>query len=432
MPQDELVIAHDPAQASLSEEQLRNGIFEALDKLGTRKRVLALPPDGAHHYAQTGSILKTLWDYYGDRLCAVMPTFGSHKTVNTADPAKYYPQIPDSLFRYHDWRNEITGLGQVPADFVHTASEGLCTLELPIEVNRLIVEGGFDLILSIGQIVPSALTGMANYSDNLFLGAGGKESVDRFNWLGAAYGIERILGRVNTPVRTVLDYVQTEIAAGLPVAYILTVAGAAGSKGASVQGLYIGLGRRTFEAAAHLAARINVEYVDRPIHKAVVWLDPKLYRSTWQGNQAIHRIRMAIADGGELLVIAPGIDCFGHERSIDETIRDYGYCGTSSIRALVDSGELAGDLAGAAHLAQGSTEGRFRVCYAPGGLRKEEIENAGYSWGDCQTLINHYTPLLLDSGWNQVAGEDIFFIKNPANGLWALPGSLSRSHQDSP
>ena len=117
-------------------------------------------------------------------------------------------------------------------------------------------------------------------------------------------------------------------------------------------------------------------------------------------------------------------DCFGEERSIDETIRDYGYCGTAAIRELVDSGELAGDLAGAAHLAFGSTEGRFQVRYAPGGLRKEDIQEVGYAWADCQEMIARYNPASLQDGWNIVAGEDIYFIRNPAIGLWAVSGVL--------
>ena len=426
MPQDEMLFARGSALDSLSEGELRNGLFEALDRLGPRKRVLAIPPDGTHAHSRAGIILKAVYDYYGEQLCAVMPSLGTHKPMSVAELTRHYPGLPLSLFRSHDWRNEITELGRVPTDFVHSASDGLCSFELSMEVNRLVIEGGFDLILSIGQVVPHEVAGMANYSENLFLGVGGKESIDQTHWLGAAYGIERVLGRVDTPVRKVLDYAQEHIATGLPLAYVLTVVGADGPGDDAVRGLYIGTGRRIFEAAATLSAEVNVEYVDRPIRKAVVWLDPKEYRSTWHGNKAIYRVRMALADGGEMIIIAPGVDCFGEERSVDETIRDYGYCGTQAIRELVESGELAGDLAGAAHLAHGSTEGRFQVCYAPGGLRKDEIEEVGYTWADCQSMIAHYNPAILHDGWNTVAGEEIYFIKNPAMGLWAVPGSLRR------
>jgi nickel-dependent lactate racemase len=421
-----MLFARGSALDSLSEGELRSGLFEALDALGPRKRVLALPPDGSRTHSWAGIILKAVYDYYGEQLCAVMPSLGIHKPMSPAELSKPYPGLPPSLFRIHDWRNEITELGRVPAAFIHEASDGLCSFELSLEVNRLVIEGGFDLILSIGQVVPHEVTGMANYSENLFIGVGGKEGIDQTHWLGAACGIERVLGRIDTPVRKVLDYAQETIATGLPLAYVLTVVSTDGAGDDTVRGLFIGTNRKTFTSAASLSAEVNVEYVDRPIRKAVVWLDPKKYRSTWHGNRAIHHLRLAIADGGELIIIAPGVDCFGEERSIDETIRDYGYCGTQAIRELVDSGELAGDLAGAAHLAHGSTEGRFQVCYAPGGLRKEEIEDVGYTWADCHAMIATYDPATLHEGWNTVEGEEIFFVKNPALGLWAVPGSLDK------
>ncbi len=426
MPEDGILFARGSALDSLSDGELRKGLFEALDTLGPRKRVLALPPDGYRAHSRAGVILKAVFDYYGEQLCAVMPALGTHKPMSAADLTRHYPGIPLSLFRSHDWRNEITELGRVPSDFVHAASDGLCSFELIMEVNRLVIEGGFDLILSIGQVVPHEVAGMANYTENLFVGVGGKDGIDRTHWLGAAYGIEKVLGRIDTPVRKILDYAQEHIAASLPLAYALTVVGSDGPGDDAVRGFFIGTGRKTFEAAARLSAVVNVEYVDHPIRKAVVWLDPKEYRSTWHGNKAIHRIRLAVADAGELIIIAPGIDCFGEERSVDETIRDYGYRGTSVIRELVESGELAGDLAGAAHLASGSTEGRFLVHYAPGGLRKQEIEDVGYAWADCQTMIAQYSPASLRDGWNTVAGEEIYFIRNPAIGLWAVPGALSQ------
>jgi len=120
-----------------------------------------------------------------------------------------------------------------------------------------------------------------------------------------------------------------------------------------------------------------------------------------------------------LLVLAPGVDSFGEDKAIDETIRDYGYCGAAMARELVESGELAGDLAGAAHLAHGSTEGCFSVTYAAGGLAKNEVQDVGYGWADCQDSMKRYSPEKLSDGWNVVEGEDVFFVRNPALGLWA-------------
>jgi hypothetical protein len=265
---------------------------------------------------------------------------------------------------------------------------------------------------------------MANYTKNLFVGVGGKDGIDRSHWIGAAYGIERTLGRVDTPVRAVLDYAQERFASAIPTLYALTVVGPEDRSGVAdgdlvTRGLFVGAGREAFSRAAALSAEVNILYLPKAAAKVVVYLDPDSFKSTWLGNKAIYRTRLAIADAGELLVLAPGVDSFGEDKAIDETIRDYGYCGAAMARELVESGELAGDLAGAAHLAHGSTEGRFSVTYASGGLGRAEIEDVGYRWADCQESMGRYGPDILKDGWNVVGGEEIFFIRNPALGLWA-------------
>ena len=155
-----------------------------------------------------------------------------------------------------------------------------------------------------------------------------------------------------------------------------------------------------------------------PANRIVAYLDPASFTSTWLGNKAIYRTRLAVADGGEILVLAPGVDSFGEDKAIDETIRDYGYCGSARARELVESGELAGDLAGAAHLAHGSSDGRFVVRYAAGGLSRKEVEGVGYDWADCAEALERYDPAALVPGWNVVDGEELYFVANPALGLW--------------
>jgi len=296
-----------------------------------------------------------------------------------------FPGVPPALFRPHDWRRDVVELGRVPESFVREASAGLCAFDWPAQVNRLVVNGGFDLVLSLGQVVPHEVVGMANYTKNLFVGVGGKDGIDRSHWIGAAYGIERTLGRVDTPVRAVLDYAQERFAAAIPVLYALTVVGP-GDGGVvdadgnlATRGLFVGAGREAFVKAAALSAEVNILYLPKAASKVVVYLDPDTFKSTWLGNKAIYRTRLAIADAGE----------------------------------------LAGDLAGAAHLAHGSTEGRFSVTYAAGGLGRTDVEDVGYRWADCQEAMGRYGPDVLKDGWNAVGGEEVFFIRNPALGLWA-------------
>ncbi len=416
---DECVYSRGSAVDSISDELLASEFIGALKAIGPRHRVLALPPDNTRSHARAGVLLKAAYDYYGDSLAAVLPALGTHRPMNESAISAMFPGVPFGLFRAHDWRRDVVELGRVPADFVREASEGLCTFDWPAQVNRLIVNGGFDLVLSLGQVVPHEVAGMANYTKNLFVGTGGKDGIDRSHWIGAAYGIERTLGRIDTPVRKVLDRAQELFAGSIPLLYALTVIGPDGRGGEATRGLYVGAGRSTFDQAARLSAEVNIEYLRKPVAKAIVYLDPEAFKSTWLGNKAIYRTRLAMADAGELVILAPGIDSFGEDKAIDETIRDYGYRGAERIRELVESGELAGDLAGAAHLAHGSTEGRFSVTYAAGGLSRAEVEGVGYAWGDCAALTRRYDPHALADGWNTLGGEEVFFVRNPALGLWA-------------
>ena len=122
-----------------------------------------------------------------------------------------------------------------------------------------------------------------------------------------------------------------------------------------------------FERAAALSLECNFQMMDREIKKAVVFLDPHEFRSTWLGNKSVYRTRMAMADGGELVVLAPGVHEFGEDATIDTLIRRHGYCGTpKTLEAVKDDPQLAGNLSAAAHLIHGSSEGRFRIRYCPG------------------------------------------------------------------
>ncbi len=420
MKDSELLYSSGSAFTAISDSDLAKSFISVLEKLGPKRRVLAIPPDATRSHSRANVLLEAAYKYYGDSLAAVMPALGTHRAMDEHAAGAMYPGIPFSLFRSHAWRRDVVELGRVPAEFVHEVSEGLCSFDWPAQVNRLVRDGGFDLILSLGQVVPHEVVGMANYTKNVLVGTGGKEGIDRSHWLGAAYGIERCLGRIDTPVRAVLDYAQEQFASSLPILYALTVIGQ-DSKGRDItRGFYAGFGRRSFEEACALSASVNIIRIEKPVKKMVVYLDPASFKSSWLGNKAVYRSRLAIADGGELVVLAPGLDSFGEDKSIDETIRDYGYCGTERVRELVNSGELAYDLAGAAHLAHGSSDGRFNIVYAPGGLSKKEIESVGYDWADCKLMLNKYDIKSLVPGWNKLDGEEFYFIANPALGLWAL------------
>ena len=405
--------------------QLPDLFAESLAKLGRRNRVLVVPPDQSRVHSRSGDLTRYAWEYYGDRLQAVLPALGTHAAMKPDQIERMFGAMPQKLFRVHNWRTDVDTLGEVPAEFVHEQSEGKLNYVWPAQVNRLVVYGDFDLILSIGQVVPHEVIGMANYNKNILVGTGGRDSINRSHYLGAVYGMERIMGRAENPVRNLLNYAADRFLRQLPIVYVLTVIGRTADEGLAVRGLFIGDDAECFHQAAALSLKVNFEMLDAPIRKAVVYLDPHEFRSTWLGNKAIYRTRMALADDAELVILAPGVKEFGEDRAIDALIRKYGYRGTpATLKAVDTNADLANDLGAAAHLIHGSSEGRFTIRWCPGQLSKEEIESVGFEFGDLKTVLSRYDPQTLRYGNNRVGGEEIFFIPNPGLGLWAYRGKL--------
>jgi nickel-dependent lactate racemase len=415
-----LYCAQGGPDRELSSSELRELLSAALEKLGPRKNVLAVPPDYTRLASRAGELTRYAWEFFGENLRAVLPAVGTHHAMSPEQIDAMFADVPREIFHAHKWREDVDTIGAVPAKFICEQSEGKLDYEWPAQVNRLIVRGGFDLILSIGQVVPHEVSGMANYNKNILVGTGGPDSINRSHYLGAVYGMERIMGRADNPVRRVLNYAASHFLNQLPIVYVLTVVGRNASGATVTRGLFIGDDIECFNAAAELSLRVNFTMTPEPIKKAVVYLDPGEYHSTWLGNKAIYRTRMAMADGGELLILAPGVSAFGEDPRIDKLIRNYGYHGTAAALAMVRANsDLAADLGAAAHLIHGSSEGRFRIVWSPGHLTREEIQDVGFGYADLNHMLKRYVPATLKQGWNQVAGEDFYFIENPGLGLWA-------------
>ena len=225
---------------SISNNQLREGLYSALERIGERKKILAIPPDISRYHSMAGELTGFVYNYYKDKLTDVLPSIGTHKPMTEVEINQMYPVVPKSLFRIHRWKDDLLTLGEVPSEFINEVSEGKLNFTWPAQTNKLLVEGGFDLILSIGQVVPHEVIGMANYNKNIFVGAGGKDSIHKSHYLGAVYGMERIMGRADTPVRKVLNYASENFAQDLPIIYVLTVIGKDEGDNIVLKGLYIG------------------------------------------------------------------------------------------------------------------------------------------------------------------------------------------------
>ena len=411
---------HAQTEQGLSAEEIRGALIRSLEGKQPRKALL-LPPDYTRYHSNAGFITNVYYHLLHDMGCEVdlIPALGTHVPVTQAEAADMFGDIPFEKFIPHNWRTDVVRLGEVPADFVSQITEGLWTEPVSVEINRRVMDPSYDLIISVGQVVPHEVIGMANHSKNLFVGVGGSDMINKSHMVGAVYGMERMMGRDHTPVRKILDYALNTYLGERPIIFALTVTTAPGGS-IRTHGLFIGDTRRVLEEAVALAQVKNMDYVPTGIKKCVVYLDPKEFRTTWLGNKSVYRTRMAIADGGELLVLAPGIERFGEDETIDGLIRKYGYRGRLQIlKDFKENEDLQQNMGAAAHLIHGSSDGRFTITYAVKNISRKEVEGVGFAAADYDEMARRYDPEKLAYGYNTMPdGEEIYFIPNPALGLW--------------
>jgi nickel-dependent lactate racemase len=406
-------------------DDVRAALKQVFDAMGPKKRVLAIPPDFTRFNSYAGPITEMAFDYFGDALTDVMPALGTHSPMTPEQIRTMFGHVPSDRFRVHDWRNDVVTVGTVPASFIEKVSEGRLHYAWPAQVNKLLLDPSFDLILSIGQVVPHEVVGMANYTKNIFVGTGGSEGINKSHFIGSSYGMERLMGRPGGPVREVFEYAREHFIPNLPIVYIQTVLAKNQESGKmELKGLFIGDDAECFRKACALSMEVNFIMVDHPIRKCIVWLDPEEFKSTWLGNKAVYRTRMALADGAELIILAPALREFGEDRTIDALIRKYGYRGTPhTLRCTAENKDLQENLGASAHLIHGSSEGRFSITYCPGaGMSRGEIEGVGFNYCSYEEMTARYPLDKMKDGWNIMPdGEEVYFISNPALGLWAHP-----------
>ena len=421
----ELYLAKE--QDVISRQQLEEMIGQMLAQFPDLRKVLIIPPDYTRCYSYAGIITQIIYrmleeKYEGGIQVDVMPALGTHMPMSEEEMDKFFGDaVPRDRILVHHWQTDTVVLGYVPAEVCAEISEGLFPEKIDVEVNHLLVDGGYDVIFSVGQVVPHEVVGMANYSKNIFVGTGGREMINKSHMLSAICGMEKALGVTDSPARKLYDYAQQHFVDGkIPMVYLLTVTTSENEE-VSLRGLYIGESRKPFEKAAELSQKLNIVHVEKRAAKVVTYLDPAELKTTWVGNKGVYRTRMIIEDGGELIVLAPGVRSFGENEEMDRMTRTYGYTGTDHILDLYRQGVFEGRLMAAAHLMQGSSEGSFSLTYAtkPEYMSKEEIESVGYQWADYNEITERYDPAKLREGWNTLPdGEEIYYVGTPALGLW--------------
>ena len=413
-------------QDGISGEEIASLLEQALADWQSRKGVvgkaLLIPPDFTRFHSNAGFISEVFYNLLTAQGADVdvLPALGTHVPVSEVQWRTMFGSIPYEKMLVHNWRTDVVKLGEVPAEEVEKISGGLWKDPVDVEVNRLLMDPQYDLIVSPGQVVPHEVIGMANHAKNIFVGIGGSDMINKSHMIGAVCGMEKAMGRDHTPVRRIFDYAFEHYIKDRPILWVLTVNTAPGGKIHS-HGIFIGEGRECLTEAVKLAQQKNIDYVERGIKKCVVYLDPGEFTSTWLGNKSVYRTRMAMADGGELIVLAPGVHQFGEDKTVDGLIRKYGYRGrlhTLEVFNREESADLRANMGAAAHLIHGSSDGRFSITYCVKNISKAEIESVGFNAADYDEMVKKYDPEKLSYGYNTVDGEEIYFIPNPALGLW--------------
>lgn len=413
------------ARSELSWEQQKQIIDQYLSEVKSKvRKVLLIPPDYTRKHSGVGPITAYCFKELVNEgvTVDVMPALGTHVPMTSDELTDMFgPDIPMEAFHVHNWRTDTKVIGIIPEDYVEKVSDGHVRFPIEVRVNTKLIDGEYDLIISLGQVLPHEVVGMANYNKNIFVGCGGVDIINKSHFVGAAYGLERLLGRDHSGVRKLYDYAQEHFLTNCPLVYVLTVNTVEVNPETGctrLLGLYIGDEREVFERAVAHSQKHNITVVEKPLQKVVVNLDSEEFKTTWIGCKAVYRTRMAIADGGELIVIAPGLRTFGEDPAIDKLIRKYGYAGRKSIlRWAEENADLQENRSAAAHLIHGSSDGRFQVTFACT-MPREEIQGVNFRFMELGEALRKYPIDTLKYGFNQVNGEEIYFIDNPATGLW--------------
>lgn len=421
---DSIIVRSSKGQ-KLDKERIYSILKKSIADRGELKRVLIIPPDNTRGYSLANDMTNMYYKML-NTTCHVdiLPALGTHMAMTDEEISEFFgDDIPKDRYIKHNWRETAVKLGEVPASYINEISNGKMNEPIEVEVHGSIVNGGYDLIISIGQVVPHELTGISNYSKNIFVGCGGYHMISKTHILGPLCDVEYMVGEINNPVRKIFDYAHENFLADIPLIFVMAV-NTFSHDMLEMQGLYIGDKREVFEAAAEDCMKHNVVCVDKPVKKVVAFLKENEFKSTWLGDKAVQRTRTIIEDGGEIVVLAPGVRQFGDDYETDLIMRKYGYVSKDEIRAIMNdenNNDLRNNLAAAAQLMITTSNGRFTITYATRHLTREEVEGVKFSYLNYDEAVKKYNPDILKEGFNILEdGEEIYFIHDPELGFWSV------------
>ena len=318
------------ADRFLGEDEVRALTAQALGQVALDgKRVLVIIPDSTRT-APLPLFFRLFHELLGGRVAALdyLVALGTHQPMSEAalnrllgltaeERATTYGRV--HVFNHH-WEEPDTfvTLGTIPAAEMEVLSEGKLAQEVPVRLNRLVLD--YDQLIVLGPVFPHEVVGFSGGNKYFFPGIGGPEVINVTHWLGALITSYKMIGSGYSPVRAVIDRAASFIEVPkLCFALVVTYEGLAG--------LFVGSPEEAWQAAADLSSQVHVIYVDRP-YRRVLSVMPRMYDDLWTAAKGMYKMEPAIADGGEVVIYAPHINeiSYTHGKIIDRIgyhVRDY-------------------------------------------------------------------------------------------------------------
>jgi nickel-dependent lactate racemase len=357
------VLAARPPVRVLGADEMRQIVQEALAGVRPGTRVLAVIPDKTRD-DNTDLLFPMISQTLAARGAAQLDALvaqGTHPPMTAVEKrAKIGAGLADlplfgEVFDHHwDDPTHLTTLGSLSGDEVSELTGGLMRREVPIQLNVRLAPGVYDLVLVIGAVVPHEVAGFAGGAKYFFPGVAGPALTHFTHWLGALASIERVIGRVETPTRHVIEAAADRVTT--PV-IALTSVSTRTPEGLRTHALFTGTLRDTVRRAAAVSAQVHVRYTGRRYRRVIALLDEH-YDEMWVAGKASYKLGAIIEHGGELVIYAPHLK--GISTTHGRLIEKYGYAPLEQVREMVDgSDELSANLCVAAHLAHVSYGSRL-------------------------------------------------------------------------
>lgn len=362
---DVAITENGSPESDLSTEDLRSIVEKALGEVPKGSRVLAIIPDKTRDdnthllFPISAAILAQNGITKLDALVAQ----GTHSPMTNAEKlakigAESFGSIPNLGNIYdHRWDRpeELATIGELSAEEVSQITDGLFNESIPLAINRLAAPGVYDLILIFGATVPHEVAGFAGGAKYFFPGIAGAQLTHKTHWLAALATIEKIIGRIETPTRHLIEAAADRVAA--KVITFTSVVTRTEDNRLRTHALFAGDFRSSLRKAAEVSRHVHIKYTGRKYARVIALLDEH-YEDLWLGGKASYRLGAVIEPGGELIIYAPRLRCISETHG-EDIERFGGYAPLEKIKDLVaESGELQANLCVAAHLAHVSYAGR--------------------------------------------------------------------------